>query len=459
MSVVDSFLQRIRQKKAQKTTQKEEFANSQDFLRSLLAGNVRGFKNKFVSDIYKERVLFPHEEMEIARKAFRYNSYVASAVRTRGNFMTGGRIEVVSDDEAWADKVNSLLKKTRLSTYPQFVGVDLVNVGNFYCERIYEGGKIVGYEYIAHPERMYMNLDEYGLIKGYFQEIPEVSTGGNNFKTLRYYGDRRKTIKGIEIDKNKIFHMKIGAAEIPQYGRGFVACVINDVEILLEIERSIAIISRYKAIPKKLISLNRGEDPSGGKAAEWYANQLNNLSDDEIAVLPEEINATDLSYSGKELNFAPIVDYLKKKITVALAPSFIMHGEETNYAVSRDQKEAFILQVNAERETVENQLKKEVSLLVGSYGMKVPEFRIQFGEFDLGQTQDRLEYARGAFSSNLITLNEARELIGFPEDDELGEMYFTEMGANSALLGLGSNGEEEETGTSFSSDSKNTPQT
>jgi hypothetical protein len=456
MATIKDFFQRFVTKKPEVSIKKEDFASGQDFLKALQSGNVRGFKNKFVSDIYKERILYPHEEMNIAKKAFRYNSYVNSSVRTRANFMTGGRFTIYSDDENYSKQLNKLIQSTKLDEYSQFMGIDLVDVGNFYAERIYSGGKIINYQYIAHPERIYIDLDEKGFVKGFFQEIPE-QMSDIKFKSIKYYGDRRKSIKGIDIPKEKLFHLKIGVSEIPAYGRGFVCCVINDVEILLEIERAIAVIARYKAIPKKLISLNRGEDPSGGgKAAEWYANQLNNLADDEIAVLPELINQTDLSYSGKDVNFEPIVNYLKKKITVALAPSFIMHGEETNYAVSRDQKEAFILQVNAEREYISEQLKREIIILAKSHNFPVKDFEIQFGEFDLGQTEDKINYARNSFTANLLTLNEAREILGYPIDKELGEMYFNEMVSNANLFGLGNDKQTDETGEEISSNSKDT---
>jgi hypothetical protein len=413
---------------------KEDFINGADWLRSLAMGAVGGVKSKFVSDIYKERILYPHEEMLLAKKAYRYNSYINSAARTRANFMVGGKIEIVSKDEGTVAWGNKTLIDTGLSQHAQDLAVDLVVTGNAYLERINSGNLTVYYDYISFPERMYCDIDQAGLVIQYLQEIPEKMLNVN-YGTITYYGDRKKTVKGKLIPKEKIVHFKLGVAEIPAYGRGYVCSVINDYEILNQIERSMAVIARYKAIPKKMIMLNRGDDINGGKAAEAYANQISNLSDIENAVLPEKAEVVDLSYSGQDTSFAPIVDYLKKKLTVSLAPDFIMHGEETNYAVSRDQKEAFILTVNAEREKVAAVIKKELKMLGKQTGAVLQDFEIKFGDFDLGQNEDKKNYAKDLFSSNIITLDEAREFVGLPPaEGDNGQFFNNEMGAASQML-------------------------
>jgi hypothetical protein len=443
MSIFDNILRRFVPKKAQ--VSKEDFANSSDWIKAITSGGVGGFKNKFVSDIYKERTLFPHEEMLITQKAFNYNAYISSAVRTRAQFMTGGRILIESEDKKTADVLNALIKKTAFTNLIQYMGINLINAGNFYAERIFKDGQIIFYDYVPAPERMYIEVDDKGFVTRYFQEVPELEEGKNNFETIKYYGDRRKQIKGQSIDKNKIFHLKFGVSEIPQYGRGYTAAVVNDVEILLEIERAIAIIARYKAIPKKLFQLDReNPDTQDGKVAEFYANQLSNMSDLENPFIPETLKIDDLSYSGKDVNFEPFVGYLKKKITVALAPSFIMHGDETNYAVSKAQLETFNLTVQGEREVLETQLKQELKILARTHGYKnLAEFEVVFGEYDLGQKEEEINNTQRLFTSNIITLNEARDALGYPEDKELGDSYSSELNTQGNLFGLGSDESEE----------------
>ena len=95
------------EQKAQENTSKENFNSSTDWVRNLLQGkSVGGFSSKFISDIYNERILYPHEEMEIATKLYKYNSYVNSAVNTRANLMIGGQIKAVAEKEIVEEKIN-----------------------------------------------------------------------------------------------------------------------------------------------------------------------------------------------------------------------------------------------------------------------------------------------------------------------------------------------------------------
>lgn len=391
--------------------------------------------SKFVENIYKDKTLYPHEEMKISKRAFQINSYVNSGAKTRANFLTGGTIEASSDDKATTEYLNKKLRSTGLLRIIPYLGDDLIITGNFYAERIFDGNELIAYEYIAFPERMYHDVDQKGFIKRYVQEIPNAgaSEAGTMFTTIKYYGDRRKSVRGIELQKDKVFHVKIGVAEIPTYGRGYVASVTNDIEILLEIERAIAVISRYKAIPKKLIQLVN--NTSGQKAASLVANMISNLQDSENPVVPYEMKVDDLSYSGKELNFGPIVEYLKKKITISLAPSYLMHGEETNYAVSRDQRAGFMLSIASDRNQIEWQLKRELRYVAKMEGVKLADFEIGFGDFDIGQNDDSRNAAVQMYQAGIITLNEVRDLLNYPEDQENGHLYFHELNAQSNLFG------------------------
>jgi hypothetical protein len=423
---------------SQPTAKESAQQTSQDWLNALMNGGVGSWNSKFVSDIYNEQILLPHDEMQISQKAYRYCSFVQNGVNTRSNFLTGGTFEVVSDDKKTMEYLNKRAEETRLKQLvAQNAGRDVINIGNFYAERIYADGKVIVYEYLPSPERMYVITDEKGIVQSFFQEVPEYLRKGQ-FKTIKYYGDRMKSIRGLPIEKNKVFHLKLGVAEIPCYGRGLTASITNDVKILFKIERSIAIIAAYKAVPKKIIQLiNRQGDPSATQAATAYANQFSNMLDLENPVIGEEIKIDDLSYNGKDVNFEPFVNYLKKKITAALAPDFLMHGDLTNYAVSRDQREAFVLTINAEREALKEQLKKELKLIAKLDNVPVKEFDVSFGDWDIGQSEDKKNYVKDLFLANIITLNEARDMLEYEADAEIGDSYHSEIQQQGSLFGLG----------------------
>lgn len=435
-------------------TQKENFQSSTDWVKNLLNGkSVGGYSSKFISDVYNDRILYPHEEMQIATKAYKYNSYVNSAVQTRANIMLGGDIKVESENENVEEAINQVIKITGLKNYANKIGVNCITTGNWYAKRVFVNGKVAKYRYIPHSERIYADLDEIGNAKRYVQETPE-SLNNKNLVNINYFGDRPKSVKGEIIEKSKLFHLKLGDSEIDYYGRGPVASIINDIEILMEIERAIAVYSRYKAIPKHLLQMvNQDGDADAQKTAQYLSNQLSQLSDKENIVLGEQIKVDKLTNSGNDMGLDGFINYLKKKITVSLAPSFIMHGEETNYAVSQEQREMWLLRIRSERDNIAHQIKQELLQILPAYGITTDEFEVKFGDVDLGQTKQNIENARNAFSAGLITLNEAREMLGKAEDTEIGELYYPDMVANSSLMGF-DNGTEQSR-ESVSKDSKN----
>jgi hypothetical protein len=367
--------------------------------------------------------------MEIARKAFLYNAHVHAGATALSYFLLGGELKVSSKNKLTETYLNEVLRTTGLKSITmQYLFNDVITTGNFYSEKMYEGGEIVAYDYIPDSDRMYHDLDDKGMIKSYLQRLPDEQLTGVQYKTIKYYGDRRKAIKGIEIAKNKVFHCKLGCATIPSYGRGLVCCIINDIQIILEVERAIAVIAKYKAIPKKLMQLIKSNGP---RDVEEIANALNNVGDDENPIIPFEMKVDDLSYNGKELNFEPILNYLKKKLTVALAPSFLIHGDETTYAVSKEQRVALELKVNAIRAVVSEQLKRELRLIAKSANKSVSDFEIEYGTYDLGQDDEARKSAIEGWNAGIITLNEAREIIGYDEDADNGEFYSFELKPNA----------------------------
>lgn len=396
------------------------------------------WKSKFIADVYQERILYPHEEMLSAKKGYLYNAFIHAAVDSLALFLLGGEMKISSKDKTTEKILNQEFRATGLKSIAQtHIFEDNIVTGNFYTERMFQGGQIVAYDYLPESERIYHDLDDKGLIKRFVLELPDEQLTGQ-FATLKYYGDRRKTIKGKELQKNKIFHIKSGTASISSYGRGAVCSIINDLEILLEIERAMAVIARYKAIPKKII-MPKDRSFSGAKDGEIIAQELSNVEDDANPISPFPLEIGDLSYSGKELNFEPLINYLKKKLTVALAPSYLIHGDETNYAVSKEQRISLQLKIRAYRSLIAEPLKIELKKIAKSKNLTISDFDIEFGTYDLGQDEENRKAAIEAWNAGLINLNEAREIIGYPKDSDNGEFYSFELKSSNETSGINFN--------------------
>lgn len=410
-------------------TTEEEFNLFQQ-LKDKMAG---GWKSQFLTDIYKERILDPHQEMATARKILLYNAWAQAGVRTLVNFLFSGEVYVESENRATQQFLNSYLEDSNLEELTPQIFEDLIAFGNFYAEPIsvklsrgiYRGESIMHYEHVPHPERIYHVYNRSGDVQHYILETPQQQrVPGANQHYISYNGQEKRSVYGVKIEKSDLVHCKMGISQIPSYGRGLLATVINDHEVLLEIERAMAIIARYKAVPKKLISVKNDD---AGQATQALIDKMNNLGDDENPITNAETDVQDLSYAGKDVNFAPITDYLKRKHTVAIAPEFLIHGEDTNRATSKEQREAFLLQAKSIREPARKFIRGELKRALRAYPELNAPFTVNFGDFDVGEETETREFALKAYQMGLLKLGDAQEMLGLERDEELGDAYQFEL--------------------------------
>ena len=395
-------------------------------IQDLIRNNTRGWATRFISDIYRETVMYPHEEMMRAIKSYSYNAYIYAAVETLKDFIIGGEIRIESKDKKTQDFLNKYLKQSELLASFGDIVRDLVITGNAYLERISIAPGLYKYKYINTPQRIFIDYDyDKERVKRYIQQVPEsFMVKGVNSYTINYYGGQKKTLMGIEIPPEKILHLKIGKSLLPIYGRGAVAVIVNDIEISNEIDRSIAIISRYKAVPKKIISLKNAPPI----AVDRFRDDLNNLQDYENPITNQEIDIKDLS---SPVDIAPqIVDYIKRKLTVALAPEYIIHGEETNRATAKEQRIGFLLRIKAIRRSIAVMIEKELQGIVERHGLS-NDYKLVFGEFDIGEKDEEINRTLNLWNNGLITLNEARTRIGLKKDSDYGDYYKWELVTNT----------------------------
>lgn len=399
----------------------KEASNLHDLMSQRMVG---GWRTQFVEDVYNEAVLDPHDEMFRAKKAYLYCSFIEAAVKSLNDLVVGGEIRINAKSDKLTKELNGMFEETDLKDIAmEDMFPDWVKAGNFYAKRVYGQKKeIVTYKHFKKPERVYHDLDSKDIIKRFIQEIPHYQPGDAAQQySIRYYGNVKKSLYGHEIKPEDMFYSKIGTGTITSYGRGALAHIINDYAILTELERAMAILARYKAIPKKLIQLTNSKNKGD---ARYLSSQLKQLSDTENPIIPFETKVDDLSYGGKELNLQPMIDYLKKKITVNLAPSFMIHGEETRYANSKEQRTTIQLRIKAIRARLESDLKKELINIAkskGKKGLKQEDFSIEFGEYDLGEGDEERKATINLWNAGLITLGEARQRLGLEEMPEEAE--------------------------------------
>jgi hypothetical protein len=392
-----------------------------------------GWKSTFISDVYGEKVLYPHQEMSFSRRVYFYNSFVQAAADTLVDFLVGGEVTIKSKNPATQKFLSAYYEDSKLKSLTPEIFRDRIVFGNFYAEKVeverggkYQNKQVIMYRHIANPERVYHELDPNGYVIGYVIEVPAESYTGREFVHITYYGDMKTTVKGFRVAKETLIHSQLKKSTIPSYGRGAVATIINDAEVLLELERAMAVMARYKAIPKKLIS-TPGHNP---KESEQLTASLNNLGDNENPVTNLTVKVDDLSYAGKDLNLQPLVDYLKRKLTVALAPEYIIHGEDTNRATSKEQKSGFYLRAKSARDEVRTFIEQELKNFLLNYPELYAPFTVEFGSFDPYEDETKREEALKAWVAGILTLNEVRKAFSLNADEALGNFYSFEVRAS-----------------------------
>lgn len=413
-----------------------DYPSSKAWLQSLMGGGGMT-ASPFIRDIYHDTVLTPHHEMRLCQMAYYFNSYITSSVELMRDVTMGRDFRIDSEDsytrnflQTWADRAH-FIQAAREALEGYYI------TGNGYIEPLMgvTTGAPVRIEPVAHPENIW--IIPQGESCQYLEQVPWSYQGSNASAVTVGYGRTaptwRQRIRAINYGLDGLYHFKHGIGPVPMYGRSSIASSISDHKVLRELERAIAVIARYKAIPKKGINLYdvNGRPMTGSR--EHIIDYLNNLSDlDNPVFTGVKLDVKDLSYTGDVAHFDTLIDYLKKKVTAAFVPSFYLHGDVTNYAVAQDQKNVWYLKIEAHRDqvgTTFNQLIEDVRLAYNSAGFDLQPAWIEFGEFDYPTKEEERVLALQQWEKGAITLNEVRARLGLPEldDDVIGNAFYWEL--------------------------------
>jgi len=383
---------------------------------------------RFVSDVYSEKTLTPHEEMLECRRLYDTNGLVVSAVQTMRDFIIGDEISVETEDNATKKFFEKFFIDSNFKEALKVAIENMIITGNGYIEVDNPDYPSKFYP-VTRSEFIWLDLDKNGNIIRYIQEIPGSQLGLKVKQfTLRYIYGTKRAVRGIEIPNTKLIHLPYGLSRVEGYGRSPLASVINDGKILREIERALALVARYKAINKKIITF---EDATDSEVM-MIKNYFSNLEDFENPIINKKVDLADLTPQQVNLqSLTSYVDYLKRKITSALAPEFVIHGDAPNYATAQAQQRAFIIRINSIREVIEPKLTKIIRKVAIKYKLdQLVQFK--FGEFNFELREEKTKRILDMYNAGLITLNEARQELGL-DKYEGGDIFSWETKPSNPL--------------------------
>ena len=406
---------------------KESTTNLYDKLRNAFGSS----DSKFAKDIFTLKKKDMHQEFREAKLAYFNNALVHAAVDKKVNIILGDNREI--------ETLNKVMKKFLEDQYMPKKGfdesvvsavTDAIATGNGYIEKALDGsGKVVRYIPFFNAEDMYILYDfEKDVVTGYVQRLltGERSKGkqDKNAKNHTVWTPEGFiTVYGKFIPKKNIIHLKYKNNVFGVYGRSDVCATLNAIEILEVIERAIAVIAKYKAVPKKALVRKADEHndlPSDPEMKE-ISKKLKQMSDFENPILPGLWEVLDLSDGGKDIRLEGYIDYLKRSITISMAPEFLIHGESTNRATSKEQKQLYFIEIEADRKPFELILTKELKTQMEKTGRKAlqGEFTYRFGNFDILLTEEKENITLTRWNDGLLTLNETRKILGLPPVEDV----------------------------------------
>lgn len=390
-----------------------------------------GSDSKFARDIFTLKKKDMHQEFREAKLAYFNNALVHAAVDKKVNIILGDNREI--------ETFNPVLKKFLEDQYMPKKGydesvvsavTDAIATGNGYIEKALDNkGKVIRYIPFFNAEDMYIDYDfQKDITRGYVQKVltGEREKGkipkGAKHHTL-WTPEGIVTVYGIYIKKENIIHLKYKNNVFGVYGRSDVCAALNAIEILEVMERAIAVIAKCKAVPRKALVRKADEfnDLPSDPEMEDISNKLKSMSDYENPMLPGGWELLDLSNGGSDIRLEGYIDHLKRTITISMAPEFLIHGESTNRATSKEQKQLYFIEIEADRKPFElvltRELKQQMELI--KRPVLQGEFKYTFGNFDILLTEEKESITLTRWNDGILTLNETRVELGLPPVDDV----------------------------------------
>lgn len=426
----------------------KESGNVFDYLARATGGNYS--TNKFARDIYTRQRLDTHEEKKRCEEAYRENSFIQKGVNTLKNIILGDNPTLKTN----AVQIKEFFEDTYYESSGLRDALDIavqkaITSGDGFIEEVGEG-KNIKYCPIFNSEDVYIDYDyQEDKVKRYILKLHQLDKkieGAETFTLRTPYGI--ETVYGFELDKDRIIHLRYGISPYGVYGRSSLASALNDIEILDVVERSMAVMSKYKAIPRMLLYNDDQENPLQAEDITNIVETLKTSSDFENPILNKKLESLDLSSGGKEINLQPFIDYLKRKITIILVPEFIIHGENVNRSTSKEQRQEFYLEISAIRKNFQGVLTKALRKSLRPYleyfTIADSSFTFEFGEYDIEFPEDKVINITNLWEKGILTLKEVREELGY-EQIEGVDIFKWETGSNEPSLFTGENITNEKT--------------
>jgi len=416
--------------------------------------SVVGALNPQSTNIYRQRIMTPHQMMEEINIAYDTNPIFRSAVDTCADFIYGGDLTFHSDDVFTEQKGQAFVKESGMNDWILQAIRETIKGGNGWVEMDFN--PITGLPQKFYPQadssRWYINCNEHGeplktkkivqQISGNWEQVevdnedeyyiqriaPGIRYSKAKWFNLSYYLNqqfRQFRVYGIPVNREKMIHFKLNVGVTGIYGQSYLASAINDNLILQELEKSIAILAKYKAVPRKIIQYGDKDNPATGEELDDFVIYLESLQRDEDPLVNKPIKMDDLSYAGQEINLDYMLEHIRKKLIAGVVPEFLTgFGKDVNRATAQIELISYILSIYSKRKSFLSILEDKImNPWLEKEGLE--KGHLEFNELDFETKDEKTSRVMQLWTGNVRTLNDVLDELGYSQIGIEGDAYYT----------------------------------
>lgn len=382
----------------------------------------------FKLNLSKTRLKTPHYIMDRVYDMIEGRPSIKSALDQLTLF-TLNKVTFESEDaesvrlvEEWWKKRSFLIDEIELEKQ-NFLGP-----GTSYIEPVYNNNNpsegINTFYAVPDSSKIYLNIeadedsDDYWLL-----EVPlNVSEYGGqkprfyNFNYVKgeYYGTRQ--IYAVGYPKHKFIRRLMKGGRDPNYGWGLLSSAVDNDDVLREILKNWALMSKYRALARKIIGVyNHNGDPVDADEIESLQDDFRTMEEEDSIIVNKRIESTDLSFTGQDNSMEREYVDVHKEIGSSLVPNFMgPFSQDSSLATAREAKVPFTHKINS---LVEKDKRFYQEIIVEQGVKKVipgisDDLTISFGDSELYDWIEKVQIYLQLYNNRNITFNELRKNIG-----------------------------------------------
>lgn len=395
-------------------------------------------KGRFSLNNMKEEATTPHYVMRKTIEMMKSRPSLRSGINQIINFLSSD-IKFVSSDKKsaafsnkWLDKREYLKKEIKNEMTTNFA------IGTSYLQPIYSttynGKKVMdGFRAVPDPSIVYVNLncqdpeEDYWLV-----EVPITikSYDGMNpqYRPVHYIQNDRvwsDQIYCVAYPKDKYIQRTFGWSDNPYYGWGLLSSGTENEDIIHEILKNWALMSKYRAMGKKIIS---ARNPDGSSVDPEEIDDLradfSMLEQEESLITNKDISSEDFTFAGQDSSMAQELEFLRRDSGSLTVPNYMTpFSQDSSYATAQEAKVPFsytLDEYDGQNRTFYDKVLTEK--LKEAYPWLADDLHIEFGDPELYSRQDNFNMMQMMYNLGAATFNELRIAAG-KEPVEGGDVW------------------------------------